>query len=85
MSGSTTARGSDEFPIAFREFAASLRPQPVRDARGRAIGYTAGQPDEIWLKMLGVAHGTEKHTSREWNALIDSYRDKPAHPSAMGV
>lgn len=71
--------------MSFQEFAVSLRPRAIRDARGRAVGMEAGQPDEIWLKLLSGEHGAEKHTMREWTALIDSYRNKPAHPSAMGA
>jgi hypothetical protein len=72
-----------EPPMAFSAFAATLRPQPVRDARGRQIGLEAGGADEIWLKFLGSQHGGEKHTLTEWRALIAEYSAQPAHPAGM--
>lgn len=38
-----------------------------------------GTPDEIWLGVLKVYHGTENHTKDEWKALIDTWRSRPAH------
>jgi hypothetical protein len=67
------------FPVSFQQFAATLRPQPIRDRQtGKQIGLTAGQPDEIWLKHLGRLHGREKHTFAEWQALIEQYGKGPA-------
>jgi len=43
--------------------------------------YSPGHSDEIWLKLLEVRHGIERHTPDEWHALIDRYRDEPAHPA----
>lgn len=77
--------GAYEPPVAFSAFAATLRPQPVRDAAGRAVGLTPGHSNEIWLKLLSRLHVAEKHTLADWNALIDRYRNEPAHPSVTGV
>ena len=83
-----------EPPIAFASFAQTLRPRRVTvPPRPGAVGRAAmpvvtiqpGQPDEIWLKFIGIRHGREKHTASEWRGLIDKYRSQPAHPSVMGV
>jgi hypothetical protein len=44
-----------------------------------------GHPDEIWLRLLKVRHGTERHAVAAWSALIDEMRDEPAHPTVAGV
>jgi hypothetical protein len=67
------------FPVSFQQFAATLRPQPIRDPQGRMVGLSAGGRDEIWLKHLGRLHGHEKHTFAEWQALIEQYGKEPAH------
>lgn len=69
----------DPIPISFQAFAATLRPQPIRDQQGRQVGLTAGQPDEIWLKHVGRLHGREKHTMAEWNTLIRRYASQEAY------
>lgn len=67
-------------PMSFQAFAATLRPQPIRDRRtGRQVGLTAGHPDEIWLKLLARLHGREKHTAGEWQALIKRHAAEPAY------
>lgn len=78
-------------PIPLAAFGATLRPQltstvSVRSNRPgdapRSINtYTQGHPDEIWLKLLEVKHGIERHTADGWHALIAKYKSQPAHPS----
>jgi len=86
QSVSRPPEAEQEFPVAFQTFAATLRPQYVRNAAGRVIGLAGpGAPDEIWLKHIKKLHGNEKHTPSGWKAVIDSYRDKPAHPSVLGA
>lgn len=66
--------------MSFRAFAATLRPQPIRNRRtGAVVGISAGAPDEIWLKHLGRLHGSEKHSEQEWQALIAGYAKEPAY------
>ena len=74
---------SGDVPVAFSTFAATLRPIPQRDPRGAVVAVSAGQPDEVWLKFIRQQHGMEKHTMAEWSALIDAWRDQPAHPAGM--
>ena len=38
-----------------------------------------GSADEIWLGILRMSHSAEKHDIAGWNAIIDSYRTRPAH------
>ena len=38
-----------------------------------------GSADEIWLGILRMNHSAEKHDIAGWNAIIDSYRTRPAH------
>lgn len=74
-----TAPMPADIATSFQSFAATLRPRAIRDPRtGRAIGLTAGQPDEVWLKWIGRMHGMEKHTLVGWQALIDGYRKQAA-------
>jgi hypothetical protein len=77
-------------PVAFATFAASLRPRAVPLVRnGRPVLFRGrqaqtalpGHADELWLKLLRIRHGVEKHTAADWHALIDAMRDEPAHPS----
>ena len=81
-------------PIAFAAFAATLRPRRVPLVRnGRpvvvngsaAMTVVAGHPDEVWLKLLKIRYGTERHSEAEWWVLIDGMREEPAHPSVAGV
>lgn len=89
---SETATGA--LPIAFAAFAATLRPHRVPLVRnGRTVTVkgavvmtvSAGHPDEIWLKLLKIRYGSERHTEADWRRLIDRMREEPAHPSVMGV
>ena len=77
-------------PVPYASFAAGLKPRSVPLVRngqavvqnGRQLMTAApGHPDEVWLKLLKIRHGGEKHTVQGWNALIDAMRDEPAHPS----
>ena len=77
-------------PIAFAAFANTLRPRQVplvRNGvpvmrRGRpGMTFMPGHPDQIWLRLVRIRHGGERHTETEWMALIDAMRDEPAHPS----
>ena len=70
-------------------FGATLRPQltATKTVRPLAPGaqpgvihtYSTGHPDEIWLKLLEVKHGIERHTAEQWHGLIEYYRKQPAH------
>lgn len=81
----------DQIPVPLASFAATLRPRQVdsRTVRSRRAGdppqtigvFVQGHEDEIWLKLLEVKHGIERHTAAEWHKLIDRYRDEPAHPA----
>lgn len=78
-------------PITLTAFGATLRPQLIstRPVQSRQPGakptpintYSPGHPDEIWLKLLTINHGIERHSVQEWHALIAKYRDEPAHPA----
>jgi len=69
-------------PVAFAVFAASLRPPLKRDDKGKVVGIEGpGHADEIWLKFIKRQHGMERHSLAGWMALIDRYRDQPAHPA----
>jgi hypothetical protein len=83
-----------EAPIPLDAFIASLRPQqigtrlmqPRRQGNRTLPAYEApifspGSDDHIWGKLLRIRHGNERHTTTEWNALIDKMREEPAHPS----
>lgn len=83
-----------EYPIPLSTFATGLRPQtePLRRngrivmRNGKAVtAVTQGHPDQVWVKLLKIRHGKERHTAAEWNALIDSYREQPAYPGVAGV
>ncbi len=82
-----TETRSIEPPVPFQAFAATLRPPLRRDpASGQVLGVAGpGHADEIWLRWIGRMHGRERHTLAEWSALIDGYRDEPAHPSVLGT
>lgn len=32
-----------------------------------------GTSDEVWLQLLQIEHGAEKHTELGWSELLDSY------------
>ncbi len=78
-------------PMPLAAFAATLRPQLTRTqiVQARQPGakpstistYTQGHPDEIWLKLLQVKHGIERHTADDWHKLIAHYKKQPAHPA----
>lgn len=78
-------------PMPLAAFAATLRPQLVSTSTVRAHRpgaqptvirtYSQGHSDEIWIKLLEMRHGIERHTADGWMALIDKYRDEPAHPA----
>ena len=77
-------------PIALATFATALRPRRVplvRNGRpvvvngAQVMTVTEGHPDEVWLKLLKIRHGSERHTEAEWRAMVDGMRDEPAHPS----
>ena len=69
--------------ITLRSSALPRRPGPRRGvaAAKPVMDVVPGHPDEIWLKLLKLRHGTEKHDSAGWFALIDNYRGEPAHPA----
>jgi len=80
-----------EPPVPLSVFATSLRPRVVPLVRnGRTVVGRSGRPavqvlpgheDEVWLRLLRINHASEKHTLAEWSALIDQYREQPAHPA----
>lgn len=81
MSGTDTV-----VPLA--AFAALLQPKIVTRTvmvRGRPVQVPVdvdpGDPNEVWLMLLKLRHGHERHTVTEWHGLIDRYRDEPAHPA----
>ena len=83
-----------EPPVPLAMFAATLRPRRVALVKGGrpvirggavVMTVTPGHPDEVWLKLLKIRHGAERHTHAEWAALIDAAREEPAHPTVAGV
>lgn len=80
-----------QVPVPLATLAATLRPQltSTRSVQPRRAGaapgvintYTQGHPDEIWLKLLAMKHGIERHTLDDWHALIAKYKGQPAHPA----
>ena len=54
---------------------ASIKPIPLF----RFAEKVRGSADEIWLGILRMNHAAEKHDIAGWNAIIDSYRTRPAH------
>ena len=79
-----------DFPVPLQVYAASLRPQRVPFLRGgrpvivrgrQVMTMSQGHPNEVWLRLLRIQHGRERHTPTEWAALIDQYREQPAHAS----
>ena len=85
----SSAEPSAEFAVAFPAFAATLRPRVVQERAVRGLATVLvnrtepGAPDEVWLKLLKIKHGTERHTLAGWQALIDHYRTQPAHPTDL--
>jgi len=76
-----------ELAVPLRVFAATLGPrvthrQVIIGGVPRMVAATAsaGHPDEVWMKLLSMRHQNERHTMTEWQALIEKYRDEPAHP-----
>lgn len=74
-----------EFRITLDQFARTLRPQSVQDRVTKRVRLLPGQPDEVWLKFLRINHRHDKRTAADWSSLIDTYRDAPAHPTAVGA
>ena len=56
--------GNEEFPVPLSRFLPEL----------------LHSPDEVWSRWLQMQHGAENHTPTEWRAIIDQYRNLPAHP-----
>lgn len=78
----SAAEAPVEFAIPLRTFAEMLRPRAAqRYPNGRIAKFDPGHPDEIWLKVLKINHGNERHTRAEWFAIIDGHRNRPAHPA----
>lgn len=73
--------------MPFAAFAASLGPQASVVAPATRPGQVArvrvdpGHPDEVFLRLLRNRHGRESHTHADWMALIERFRNEPAHPS----
>lgn len=61
--------------VALSVFAAGLKAQRKGDK------VFAGDPDEVWLKLLQINHGRERRSLADWSLLIDQYRDGAAHPA----
>jgi len=87
---SDAVQPTTDFPVPLTVYAAALRPRRVPLLRnGQQVAFkgrvvmtaTPGHPDEIWLKLLKIRHGRERHTPAEWAKLIDKYREDPAHPT----
>jgi len=83
-----------ELPVPYAAFAATLKPRAVPMLRnGRPVVFkgrvvmtaTPGQPDEIWLRLLKIRNGGERHTVTEWRALVDGFREQPAYPGQRGA
>ena len=79
-----------ELPVPFKVFAAMHKARRVPHMRngkqamhkGKPVFATvAGSPFEVWLKFLSIQHGNERHSPKEWEALIAQYANEPAHPS----
>ena len=64
----------DSVPVA-RAPAKPIKPIPLF----RFAEHIRGSADEIWLGILRMSHSAEKHDIAGWNAIIDSYRTRPAH------
>jgi hypothetical protein len=60
--------GNREFPVALVGFLDNIR----------------GTDLEVWSHWLRKNHGAEAHTLGEWRAVVDKWRDQPAHPTVIG-
>lgn len=58
-----------------------MRSHKAGEPAGSIGVFEPGHPDEIWLNMLQARHGSERHSTADWFALIDQYRNLPAHPA----
>jgi hypothetical protein len=56
--------GNEEFPVPFARFARSL----------------LMSPDEVYITHIRIRHGRENHKPSEWRAVLEKYRNEPAHP-----
>jgi hypothetical protein len=41
---------------------------------------SSGDPNAVWIKLLRINHGAERHTLADWAALIQQYENQPAYP-----
>ena len=84
MSGTAIPSGP---PIPYAAFARGLGPRttvvapPARPGQAPRVQVDPGHPDEVYLRLLRINHGRENHTEAEWAALIEGYRNAPAHPA----
>lgn len=60
---------ADEFPIAFRVFAAKIR----------------GTKDEIFTKLLLKLHGFEQNTLTSWKQRLEDLKNPPTPAAAVTV
>ena len=76
--------------VAFATFAASMQPRRVPFTRNGApvvhrgrtlMTMIPGHPDEVFLRLVRIRHGGEKHDMAGWRTLIDAMRVEPVHPS----
>lgn len=58
--------GDETFPVGFSRWATTL----------------IHTENEVWISHMRVEHGRENHKPDEWHALLDTYRNQPAHPGA---
>lgn len=75
--------GDKEWPVTLAAFAKTLQPKMVQVPSTSKPGtmtqkMVPGEPDEIWVKWLNIAHGRERHTIAGWKALIETYKTHPA-------
>jgi hypothetical protein len=49
---------NDDFPVNVEVFISRLK----------------GTPDEVWVKLLRNAHGREKHSERDWLAVLNAVK-----------
>jgi len=89
VSESTSEQG--ELPVPLSKFADALRPQITgytsvfskiggkKSAPRQLATYSSGDADQVWVKLLAVHHGNERHTMSEWRDMIDQYRQQPAY------
>ena len=75
--------------LTYDMFARTLQPRTERVPSLTRPGVfhdqiVPGSPDEIYLRLLRIRCGREKHTAADWSAIIDGMRNEPAHPSVLG-